>query len=153
MHEGGQRLLQGFCRQNLHLLISSGANSCHTEVADLQVCVTLPFHKLACTAVPVRMVVFSRAEIWLSSVQDIPKTRSLDTHFLASVHFPHRQTPPPPIVLYSLPARSAAEAALYLSPANSVPIHLRDVWYMLYVLVECDKWKTVIVQKLELGIQ
>lgn len=81
--------------------------------------------------------VFSRAEIWFSSVQDVLKTRSLDTHFLASVHFPHRQNPP--AVFYSLPARSAAEAALYLSPANSVPIHLRDIWYMLCVLVECDK--------------
>lgn len=112
MHEGGQRLLQGFCRQNLHLLISSGANSCHTEVADLQVCVTLPFHRLACTAVPVRMVVFSRAEIQLSSVQDIPKTRSLDTHFLASVHFPHRQTPPPHCTLFTASKKRCRSCSL-----------------------------------------
>lgn len=94
MHEGGQRLLKGFCRQNLHLLISSETNSCHTEVADSEVCVTLPLRKLAFAAVQMRTVVCSRAEIRFSSVQDILKTWCLNTHLLASVHFPHEQNSP-----------------------------------------------------------
>lgn len=57
----------------------------------------------------------------------------------------------PPAVFQSLSARSAVEAALYLSPANSVPIQLGRIFYMLCVLIQWDKWKIIIVHKLELG--
>lgn len=94
MHEGGQRLINSFCRQNLHLLISSETNSCHAEVADSEVCVTLLLHELAFTAGLMRTVVCSRAEIHFCSVQNILKTWFLNTHLLDSVRFPCEQKSP-----------------------------------------------------------
>lgn len=87
-------------------------------------------------AVQMRTLVCSRNFFFLA-YQDILKTRLLDTNLLASVHFHHKQKPP--AVFQSLSARSTAQAALYLSPANSVPIYMRDIFYTLCVLVEGDK--------------
>lgn len=72
-------------------------------------------------------------------------------YLLASVLFHHEQKPASCCVFQSLTARSTVEAALYLSPANSVPIHLGHIFYMLRVLIQWDKWKVIIVHKLELG--
>lgn len=84
-----------------------------------------------------RTAVCSRAEFVFLVYQGILKAWSLDTYLLTSVYFHHEQKPL--AVFQSLSGRSTAEAALYLSPANSLPIHLRDVFYILCVLIEWDK--------------